>query len=321
MSLSTYKPGAAFALLCALTSAACSRDDRPPPQLPADFTWLTTSNDPLQWQRAGYIEVVTPARPPTSEDTKAHIVVVVRIPDGQHIVDGKWPIGSTAARVEYSGQANAPDAPVAAAWRVLDVRSFTWTAQGRQCAVLRPNRDGQLVGLRWPCSIDNDQRASELLRQFVLEQRFASPSGPAARQRAADHLASINRCIGCHQPNRTEDRSPNTLVQRGTDAEGLFSIRSAFRDEDPIERYRPVDTNRSDANVALVCPGSELDQAAALCRDGQRPRLRYNLAAARYANAPHAAQLCNTRGRLAPFFDDATRATLQPALAACAALP
>ena len=302
-------------------SVACQHDNRPPPRLPADFEWLQTTNDPLQWHRTGYVEVVTPVRPPTSQDTKAHIAVVVRVPDGSRIIDGRWPVGSAAARVEYAGPANAPDAPVAASWRVLDVRAFEWTPSGRQCSVLRPNRDGQLVGLRWPCSIENDQRASELLRQFVLEQRFASPSGPAARQRAADHLASINRCIACHQPNRNEDRSPAALVQRGTDTEGLFSIRSAFRDEDPIERYRPVDNNRSDANVVLVCPRSELDLATGLCRDGQRPRLRYDLAAGRNANAAHALQLCATRHKLAAFFDDSTRAALQPALAVCAAVP
>jgi len=58
-----------------------------------------------------------------------------------------------------------------------------------------------------------------------------------------------------------------------------------------------------------------------LCRDGQRPRLRYDLAAGRNANAAHALQLCATRHKLAAFFDDSTRAALRPALAVCAAEP
>jgi hypothetical protein len=303
--------------LIAVTSVVGCHKELPSPQLPADFEWVTKSNDPLQWQRQSFVEIVTPVRPPTSKETTAHISVFVRIPDGKQVIDGNWPNGSEAARIEYAGTAHAPDAEVAASWRVLDVRAFEWTPRGMFCTVLRPNRSEKLVGLRWPCSLENDRRASELLQQFVIEERFIAPSSATARQNAAQHLASINRCVGCHQVNRAEDRSVNALVQRGTDRAGLFSVRSAFRDEDPAERYRPVDSNVDDPWFSPVCPDSHLDVAASVCQNGQRPRLRYDLAGARAANAPHAARLCASRIQLAPFFNDATRSDWKTALAAC----
>lgn len=296
--------------------AGCRRPRHDPPVLPPDMTWIVTSDDPLQWRVNGFTELTTVVRPPTSATGTAHIVVVLKLPPGQRISDGLPPPGSIAARVEYAGPAHDPDAEVATRWRVLDVRQFDWRADGRACTVLRPDGDGHLVGVRWTCGATDDARAGQLLADWFRDGHFAGPRSSAGRERAARHIVQINGCTGCHQPRRAEDRSVTALVQRGTDAGGLFSVDSVFRDEDPVERYRPDDSNRGDPWLRPVCPDSELDLVAGRCRDGRRPRLRLDLAGGLSAGAAHVAQLCASRRRLAELVTPS--AAIRAAVAACA---
>ncbi len=313
--------------IAAATALACRNTPSTPPILPDDMHWISAPNDPLQWRDQGFIELTTAVRPPTNADTTAHIVIVMKVPDGSTLglrsADDatppslQLPVGAQLARIEYAGTAHAPDAQPDASWRVLDVRQFDWRSDGMDCTVLRPDGDGQLAGLRWPCSIANDARAGALLATFIREQRFAAPRSSAGRDRAAQHLAQINGCIACHQPNRPEDRRASALVQRATDAAGLFSLRSVFRYEDPSERYRPVDTNRDDPWMTSICPESEFDSATTMCRDSLRPRLRLDVAKGRQSNAPHVVALCTTRQRLAALLPTADRSSLQPWLDVC----
>ncbi|CAN5855616.1 hypothetical protein BH11MYX3_BH11MYX3_19830 [soil metagenome] len=300
-------------------AVACRHPPHDPPVVPSDMSWVTTSDDPRQWQTAGFLELTTPVRPPTTEDGTAHIVVVLRVPRGELISEARMPVGTTAARVEYAGPAHAPDDAPDRTWIVLDVRQFDWTSAGIDCTVLRPDGDGRLVGLRWTCGAGEDARAGELLAGFMREQRFSGPRGDDGRERSAHRLRLVNDCRSCHQLDRPEDRSVTALVQRGTDGSGLFSVRSVFRDEDPVERYRPVDTNAGDPTMTPICPDSEIDLAAARCRDGRRPRLRVDVEQGLRAHGPHVTQLCATRRRLATLLDPAARASIQPALAVCAA--
>ncbi len=300
-----------------LMVVACRHAPDEPPAVPNDMRWVTTGDDPLQWKADGFIELITPVRPPTTEDGTAHIVVVMKVPPGELITAARMPIGTTAARVEYSGPAGSPDAPVDRTWRVLDVRQFEWTTTGIDCLVLRPDGDGRLVGLRWTCGEAADARAGVLLAGFMREERFKGPRGESARERSAHRIQLVNACRSCHRFERAEDRSVAALVQRGTDASGLFSVRSVFRDEDPVERYRPVDANAGDPTMTPVCPDSEIDVAAARCRDERRPRLRVEIPRGLRDKAPHVVQLCAARQALARWLDPAMRATIQPALAVC----
>jgi len=305
-------------VLLACLGAGCRRTAHDPPVVPHDMSWVTTSDDPLQWQRDGFLELTTPVRAPTTEDGTAHIVVVFKVPSGQLFSEGYMPIGTTAARVEYAGPAHAPDAAVDRWWRVLDVRQFDWSADGIDCTVLRPDGDGRLVGLRWRCGQHADARAGELLAAFMREGRFDAPGGTERRERSAHRIQLVNDCRTCHQFSRPEDRRVTALVQRGTDAAGLFSVAAVFRSEDPVERYRPIDTNANDPTMTPICPGNEIDVSAARCRDGLRPRLRVDIARGLRDGARHVIQLCETRRQLAAWLAPSSRAAEQ-ALAECAA--
>ena len=304
---------------------ACRHAPHDPPVVPAEMAWVTTTDDPLQWRAGGFIELTTPVRPPTTEDGAAHIVVVLRPPQGTVLrlqssepLAFDLPVGTTAARVEYAGTEHAADHPVEASWRILDVRQFDWTAEGIACTVLRPDGEGLLVGLRWRCGVNADAQAGELLATFVREGRFAGPRSSNGREHSAHRIRLVNDCRTCHQFGRAEDRRTTALVQRGTDAAGLFSLRSVFRDEDPVERYRPVDPNVGDPTMTPVCPGSEIDVASARCRDGLRPRLHVDVARGIRERNAHAAQLCEARRQLSSLLDPAGRAALQGTLVACA---
>lgn len=310
----------------ALSVAGCRRKPEGPPIVPDDMAWVTTTtDDPLQWRDAGFLELTTPVRPPTTEDGTAHIVVVLELPERSTLhlsattpLSFELPVGTVAARVEYAGPAHAPDASIDASWRVLDVRQFEWTAAGIDCAVLRPDGDGRLVGLRWRCGEAADARAGKLLAQFAREQRFAGPRSSDGRERQAHRLQIVNECRGCHSFGRPEDRRTTALVQRGTDRAGLFSLAAVFRDEDPVERYRPVDTNAGDPLMTPRCPGSAIDLAAARCVDGLRPRLRVEIARGIREGSPHVEQLCATRRRLVAALDAEGRRAVASAIAACA---
>lgn len=309
----------AVAGLLAWAGLACRDRPHDPPVVPSEMRWVTTSDDPMQWQNAGFLELTTPVRPPTTQDGTAHIVVVFKVPLGSRFSEIAMPIGTTAARVEYAGPEHAPDEPVGRTWRVLDVRQFDWSASGIDCTVLRPDGDGHLSGLRWRCGEVADARAGELLAGFMREGRFAGPRVSEGRERSAHRIRLVNDCRTCHRFSRPEDRSVTALVQRGTDASGLFSVSAVFRDEDPVERYRPVDPNAGDPTMSPICPGNAIDPATARCRDGQRPRLRVDVERGLRDGARHVIQLCETRRRLAAWLAASSRAAVEDALVACAA--
>lgn len=304
----------------------CRHKPEAPPVVPADMAWVTTAtDDPLQWRDGGFLELITPVRPPTTADGTAHIVVVLKLPAAPPLrisastpLSFAIPVGTISARVEYAGSANEPDAGVASWWRVLDVRQFEWTPAGIDCSVLRPDGDGHLVGLRWRCGEAADARAGELLASLALGEWFAGPRSRGGRERQAHGLQIVNDCRACHSFGRSEDRRTTALVQRGTDMAGLFSLAAVFRDEDPVERYRPVDTNAGDPVMVPVCPGNEIDVANARCEDGLRPRLRVDLSRGMREGSRHVQQLCSTRHQIVAALDAASRPVLASALAACA---
>jgi hypothetical protein len=199
---------------------------------------------------------------------------------------------------------------------VLDVRTFEWKAAGLTCGVLRPS-EGGLAGLEWRCGEAADEAAGQALATLVRSGWLRAPGDRERREAAATALARLNGCVGCHRPGREEDRRVSALVQRGTDDDGLFSLRSVFRDEDPVERYRPVNPNESDALLTPMCPGATLDLDAARCADGLRPRVRLDVARGVATRDRHVAQLCAARQRLALHLDASAREAVSPTLAAC----
>lgn len=284
------------------------------PALPAGVEWVQQGSDPLQFEAAGFIELTTPVRPPTSTDRTAHIVTSLKLPDGAELAtqlddrgerSAVMPAGAAAVRVEYAAGPDA-DEPTGPSWRVLDVRGFEWAEGGRWCSVLRPTREG-LSGLRWRCGLEADARAGAALAGLVRSGRLSGN---------AEALEKLNGCTRCHAPKKHEDRRPGVLVQRATDAEGLFSVRSVLLDEGPVERYRAVDTNAQDPLLHPVCPGSGLGGEQG-CTDGQRPAARLEVAEGVRRGDRHTLAVCASRRRLFERLDAAGRAQWAGAVAPC----
>jgi len=271
------------------------------------LTEVRASADPLQWLSAGFIELVTPIRPPTTRDGRGHISVLLKVPRGAHaqtrtsegVLEVSMPAGTIAVRVEYQG-AEGRDLTVAEDWRVLDVRQFEWASDGsKRCSVLRPAGDGALLGLGWKCGQALDRKAGAALVELAAAGRIAGTS----------RLAKINECMTCHLTHRDEDRDFNALVQRGTDGEGLFSVPSMLRDEDPVERYREVDANMGDPLMRPVCPGSTPEHPP--CADSKRPRLALAVREGVARGDLHTERLCAARRALAAVLDVEGRAWLR----------
>jgi len=304
----------------------CKSDPASIPTLPAGLRFVQSSADPLQWPRSGFVELVTPVRPPTSVDRTSRIAVFMHLPEGQLLsavedAEGTrslaMPNGATAVRVEYAAPSGDIDAPVNENWRVLDVRQFDWGQSGRQCVVLRPQSGTGLAGVGWRCGTTEDARAGEALAGLIRKGHLRGPDGAEQRAAAGARLARLNDCTSCHSPNKAEDRRPGVLVQRGTDPEGLFSVLSIFSDESPVERYRPVDPNREDPFLQPVCPGSDFEPDTARCKDGKHARLRLDVRRGASAGDSHVLQVCAARLRLAARVDEEGRKALRPLLTEC----
>lgn len=281
--------------LAALALLACSACRAAEPELSPGLRWVRASADPLAWVESGWIAVVTPVRPPTTADRRAHIVVAVKPPAGgtlRAVIDAQGraqlelPTGSSAARIEYDSEEGA-DAPVAAGWRVLDVRRFDWLEAGLRCTVLRPRAAGGLGGIEWACGNELDARAGQALVALGHQGLIA----------ATARIAELNNCTSCHTPHRVEDRSEHARVQRATDGQGLFTLRSVLRDEDPIEIYRPINPNEADELLAPTCPAGGA-VTGGRCLDGSRPRLRLDIKPGLARGDPHVRQLCDSRRAL-----------------------
>jgi hypothetical protein len=289
-------------VLAAMALLSC----RPRPLVLRDgLERVEASAAPLHWAEEGFVTLVSPIRPPTLVDGTSHIVVLLRVPEGATLAFRAgalvMPRGAVAVRVEFKDAPEVTDALTARS-KVLDARQFEWTAAGLECSVFRPVSGGAtLAGVRWRCGPALDVIAGEALAELVRTQRLDGPAAPEARATAGERLAKLNGCMACHVANKKEDRSVRALVQRSTDAEGLFGLRSLFRDEDPVERYRPSNANDGDPLMEPTCPGSAIDVDAGL----------------KEADA-HVRALCDSRRAISAWLDDAGREAVAPALAACA---
>jgi hypothetical protein len=292
-----------------------------------------------QWRDSGFVEMVGPVRPPTSEDAELRIVVYLQLPAGAAIatraVDGGddalllYPPGTVADRVEYVGRGPIDDAP-RADWLVADVRGTSLGASREEFHVYRPTStrpDARLVGVAWPR--DDDEAQIEATRALgeLLERGVAlAPSSAAAREAAARHLRAINGCAGCH----TRGRAPRAraeepgLVNRGTDASGFFQISTVLYDHAPLETYRARNANAGDPFVHFVCGPTRTGAIVAgdplgrvRCPSGEIPVGVLDVRAALTAGDVHARRLCESRRWLFGHLDDPGRAQFGEAAAEC----
>jgi hypothetical protein len=302
---------------------------------------MTIERSDTYWDREGFVEMVGPMRPPTSDDGEMHIVVYVRLPIDPalavHIVgtgpDGmpllEYPPGTVSDRVEYFGTPGVDD-PIGPTWVVLDVRGTRVTTTSQEFHVFRPRTDrpgGALLGLSWPRGDDLAQaRATDAVGALVETGRVLGPPGSAARAAAASSLRALNDCASCHAAKSApETRAASTRVHRGTDASGFFQVSSVLRDESPLEVYRPRNANAGDSLVRFVCKDGGDAQVEANaranvhCPGGSVPVGILDLPAAMKAGDPHARRLCASRRYLYAHLDAAARDAFASAERECEA--
>lgn len=309
-------------LLAALI--AC-KDPQPRPELGSLVTAVETPAD-LATFGEGAIELTPAIRPPTSDDGRLRIIGLLALPTGSQLDvalrDGvpsiTVPEGTRVSRVEAVGDEDSPHA----SWRVLDVReTFFEAASTQRFRLLRPARNGALAGLAWPRSDDGARQAKAAIATLFDADVLDGPHAPEARRDAAARLVRLNDCASCHGAWRSEDRSIGTLVQHGTDGQGLYLLSAVFSDDGPFERYRPRNASRHDPFTHVRCDDGEVDRQTLVCPDGRRPSGRLDVRAGRAAGDPHVARVCASRRALAARMSPASRALLAPSLEPCAAPP
>ena len=322
------RAGVGLVLAGALAFAWTRRERASPlPVLPQGMTYVSLHRTAMDWQAEGYVEMVGPLRPPTSEDGRVRILVFVRWPEGavSRVVQSgsAWslalPSGARAERVELDGEGSV-DAPPSASWRVLDVRGTSFLDGGERFRVLRPKGTGgdELLGLEWPRG-DGQASATDILGQLVVTRAVAAPAGGDARLRAAAHLRALNACPSCHvplAPARSRD-SEARVVSRGTDASGLFQVASILRDRLPFETYRPRDANRGDRLIRRYCGDLVVDDAVTRCPDGAVLEGELDVPAGVRLGDAHTLRLCASRRELARHLEPGARAKFEPAFTEC----
>ena len=297
------------------------------PPLPAGAHYQAHRLTADHWPRDGYIEMVGPLRPPSSEDGRTKIVVYVRIPPSERIravqQGGEtWsielPSGARADRVEYYGEGPRDAAP-SSSWRVLDVRGISFEGSTQRYRVLRPTdtSGNALLGIEWPRG-EHQQEVTRALGRLVLGNQLAAPAATELRERAADQLRRLNDCASCHTPyhaGRVTVLSPG-IVNRQTDASGLFQVTSIFASRLPFETYRPRDMNRGDPLIKRFCGKQAVEGSATRCADGTILEGALDVAAGLRMGDLHTLRLCESRRALAAHLDD--RRPFQRALDECA---
>jgi hypothetical protein len=297
------------------------------PVLPVGMTYQSLHRTVADWTKEGYVEMVGPLRPPTSEDGRARILVFVRWPDGamsRAVEDGAgWslalPFGARADRVELDGEGEI-DAPPTPAWRVLDVRGTSFTEAGERFRVLRPrsNTGDELFGLEWPRG-DAQAAATDILGQLVMARAVAAPNADDARTRAAAHLRGLNACPSCHVPSSQPRRSEREarVVNRGTDASGLFQVTSILRDRLPFETYRPRDANHGDPFVRRYCGDLLQEDSVTRCPNGALLEGERDVVAGLRMGDAYTVRLCASRRDLARHLEPGDRARFEPSFREC----
>ena len=304
--------GALAAALVFLGVRTLAQKSAPLPTLTGSARYEHVSRTAADWIREGYIEMVSPIRPPTSEDSSIRIVVYVKWPDGARVhlvphgddVSLEMPEGTQADRVEMQGDGSI-DAEPTAAWHVLDVRGITFTREMQRFRVFRPVRDGtnELLGIDWPRGFRTDAEASNALSELVLRGAVAGPTDARERAHAADRLRALNACASCHVPfasPRSKVTDPG-FVNRGTDASGLYQIAAVLHDRLPFETYRPRDANRGDPFVRRECGATET--ASGRCADGSIALGELDVKRGLSAHDPHVLRVCAARLALASRLD------------------
>lgn len=304
-----------LALLC------CKNPIRPDVHIPSDA---------LYWQRAGYVQLVSPVDSPTSADGLLHITTWIKLVGDRKISLGsepgqapllRMPEGADVVRVESHGAGDTPSRQ----WSVLDVRGTIFGAHNSEVFyALRPARklaEGQLWGVRWPRGMPSEQRRADTLIGQIA--RLSAP--PRQAQQAAERAQWINQCARCHEHARgmlarvTDGFTPH----HGTDASGLFSVQSVLQNHGPLEHNRADNRERRWPFADLRCdsPTATVSARDGRCSDQSTAIAHVRLAEALAARDPHALRVCESRRWLQAHSDQAVLSAFSQAFSECDSAP
>lgn len=298
---------------------------------PSDPVTRVTIDDPAQhWEREGFVEMVPAIRLPSSSAAAKDVAVWLKIPE-HGVIQTRWsearaawvlvfPPGTVADRVEQRGGVGKRSVVDVRGTRIdEDQAEWMHTLRRAQTGINAP-----LFGYEWPRSDpEAHQRATDNL---IDELSSIAPAIKMPAERRERHLESIrrkNECASCH----THERPDNTvegehgLVNRGTDASGLFTPQTVLMDAVVLERYGGVDPNLDDPAIRVVCPdGSEAERRnknkrlRAVCPDRGVPVATLDFAR---IDDQRLTKLCRARRYLHEHLDEQGREAFAGALAAC----
>ena len=121
-----------------------------------------------------------------------------------------------------------------------------------------------------------EARANEVACSTPMSSRL--PGARPLAQRPQRGSPAWNDCPSCHVAWRAEDRRPGTLVQRATDAQGLYFLTAVLSNTGPFERYRVRHPSAEDPFVHVrYARGSGVCLAPCVGRTNERrgpPRFR-----------------------------------------------
>lgn len=318
-----------WGLAVGMAALPACRSDAPPPGV----TDLRIDAPLEHHAREGFVLLVPPVHLPSSSPDRDQVETWVKLPEGARIAllwdeagrpSLELPPGTLADRVEWLGTGDDR--------RIVDIRGTRIEADGSQTFYVyrptAPNPRAPLFGLEW--SRDDPQAqhaATERLATKVGELPPVAGMPPARREAVLDGVRARNACAGCHALSRPENQAPREhgLVDRGTDASGLFTPRTVLWDEVPLEAYGAHDRSWDDPAIEVRCPGEHGPEPAPTpeagaprrCPDGAiaRGRLRWN--APEPVAKAHRAAVCESRAWLIAHMAQEDAAKLTPALQPC----
>lgn len=323
-----------------LLAAVVLRLERKPSMpAPAPPVRVSSIEDPsTYWTKHGFVPMIAPIRPPTSDDLETRIVVMIKLPDGARITTRsfgnryvlEYPPGTIADRIEYIARGGGLDDLPSSNWFVADVRGMMLGPRGQELYVYRPTAKtatSPLAGIAWPRDDEAAQKeATRALGTLVEERIIVGPASAAERSASAAHLRGLNDCAGCHVPYRAprgRAEAPG-IVNRGTDGTGFFHASTILEDRAPLETYRSRNANAGDPFVRFVCGTSEVPtvpepglRGIVRCPDGEIPVGILDVASAIHARDPHGLRVCASRRYLVDHLDETGRRVFGGAMAAC----
>ena len=211
--------------------------------------------------REGFVRLDPPMHLPTSAPAIDQVEIWIKLPaDGEITMQGPrtdppqlaFPPGTIADRVEF--------VDTGATRRIVDIRGTTLREDGTQdFHAYRPagtTPSAPLIGVEW--SRDDAALQGPATDHFLARLAAAPPLAELAEDRRARVLQDIrgkNRCRECHAPARADNETldQHGLVNRGTDASGLFTPATMLSDTGLLEVYGVDDRSTSDPAISLSC--------------------------------------------------------------------